>query len=171
MDLCIKLLVSQFVYAFAEVRSLINEHDDKRRLKDFSNSKSSRSKSSQEELVDFRKTDLVMTHEEFQKDHAVTAYLNKAIHFTDVLEFLKANRNNLYFDEQNCINLRSSLERERSSDSFFPSTIESQLNKLCRRIDADIWEFDDEFSEEELVFSIIVNRYAFAFASVFPFWV
>lgn len=157
MDLCNKLLVSQFVYAFAKIRSLINEHDDKRRLTDFSNSKSA-----QDELVDFHKTDLVMTHEQYQKDHAVTAYLNKAVNFTDVLEFLKANRNTLYFDEENCIHLRPSLERERSSDSFIPSTVESQLNELCRRVDADIWEFDDEFSEEELVFSIIVNRYAFA---------
>ena len=46
----------------------------------------------------------------------------------------------------------------KNSESFEKSTLEKDVEKLVDQIDAEIWEFDDEFEDNELLFAIILNK-------------
>jgi hypothetical protein len=142
---------SQFVYDYASIRELVLKHDkfltadvdEKKRNKD---------------IVEFVTPALVVTKKSADVGHLKSAVLKHTVTLAAIIEFVNKNRHLIMEDDGGNLVLRPKEDREKDPDDFDKLSFESRYRRLLNNYDSDIWEFDDEYSSNELVFSVIVNR-------------
>lgn len=145
--------VSKFVYTFSDVREIVRDHEET-----FNQGLSDREKK-KKEIVAFDTPALVDTRNSASKPFLSTK-MNNPVTAVAIKEFL--DRNKKYFKQG-----------FTEDPSFVPGTNKDpiwfvdELTKLGSAFDADIVEFDDEFSTKkfkmsfkniQLVYSVVVNR-------------
>lgn len=133
---------SAMVYTFASLRKVVNAH-----CKTFGD------QDDEHEKVEFIRPELIVTKNAARDmEHRKNAYLKNCVSFDAVLEFVQLNRK--YFDNDGEFN----PEWKTASETTHRPTFEAKLKAFAERVDADIWEFDDEFAKKELVYGLIVIR-------------
>lgn len=139
------LLASGLIYRYAKLRKLVNEHDPSYLEENLE----------QRVLVNFHNPENIVT-QKGKQSLSMDRYLRYPVTAAAIQQFVELNRN--YIEEKGGnIVLRESFD-EITASELEPLEMEGDLNELIDRFDADIQEFDDEFSSEELVFGITVNR-------------
>ncbi len=155
--------MSKLVYSIASVRDFVNKYDEDL-SRDDAVQQSSRTSRDPNNLVKFvNPTNVITRHCNESERHLRSTLLKKPIILTEVLSFIRENRNlirestGIFCDD---FELRCWEDRERQPDKFPKLKMEDDFHMLIdRKFDAEIWEFDDEFDNNELMFGIVVNRY------------
>jgi hypothetical protein len=149
------LIMSRMVYYFASVRDIVRDHaaniDDNKDL-------------TEEEikerggLVKFDMPALVWTQDTDYKVFPST-YMHNPITFPAIIDFLERNRKYIKQDE-----MTDYPTFVPDGSNTTPQAMLQVLDDMAEQFDADIIDFDDQFSENaletELIFSVIVNRSA-----------
>ena len=155
------MTASQFVYTYATIRDVVNEHDHQMRQ-----GKPAKTKKrfgfipgAEKPLVNFNTPALVVTklgaqivRHNFFLRHSVTADM--------IRKFLQLNRNLLkepngggdisFQDDEE--------ERAKPSSGFEPLTLEERMVELSR-FDGELLEYDDRLSNKDgIVYGITINR-------------
>ena len=148
--MCI-VLANRLIYYFSKVRKIVRDHasniDRNRNLseKELKNRK----------LVEFNRPELIWTQDSADKVFPST-YMNNPITFAGITEFLNENRRWIKQEK-----LTEYPEFDPTGTNDNPPAMVELIHEMGH-FDADIIDFDDQFSEEslntELVFSIVVNR-------------
>ncbi len=159
--------MSKLIFNLANLRDFVNKYDEDLCLDDVvqnSNRKGSRRSRNPNNLVKFlNPTNVVTRHCKESERHLQSTLLKKPITLSEVVAFIRENRN--LIEEfpgtfSDSFDLRCWEDRERHPDKFRKLKMEDDFEMLIdRKLDAEIWEFDDEFDDTELLFGIVVNRY------------
>lgn len=154
------LRVCKVLYDFAELRDFVNQHDEDLCRDEAVQEDDKKISQNPDNLVKFVKTGNVITrHCNESKRHLQSTLIKKPIILKEILEFVRENRNLIRVDANDNFKLRRLEDRLESPDEFRKLKIENDFQMLLdRKFDAEIWEFDDEFDNEELMFGIAVNR-------------
>ncbi len=104
------------------------------------------------ETVQFINPGLILTQMASPREHG-------SINIRDILLFLEANRHMIHNVKFTKIELRPLADREKDAEDFEKSQLEIDVKRICDSIEAEIFEFDDEFEGHELLFSIILNKW------------
>lgn len=110
------------------------------------------------DIVEFVTPALVVTKKSADVGHLKSAVLKHTVTLAAIIEFVNKNRHLIMEDDGGNLVLRPKEDREKDPDDFDKLSFESRYRRLLNNYDSDIWEFDDEYSSNELVFSVIVNR-------------
>lgn len=138
------LLASGLIYRYAKLRKLVNQHDP-----------GYMDGESEERVVNFKQPEIIVTQKGVQS-LSMDRYLRYPVTAAAVQQFVVLNRN--YIEEKGGDIVLREFFGDIPSSEMAPLTMEDDLKELQDRFDADIQEFDDEFSTEELVYGITVNR-------------
>jgi len=149
------LIVSKIIYDYGFLRSIIQKHEVT------FNEELSEKEKKKRPLVAFKNPSLIDTRMSETKLYP-SAKMNKPVDAKDILQFLQENRNYLKQEEGEDIGFFE------DGDNTEAVSLEKLIDQI-ENFDADIVEFDDEFSgdknfkdqslrTQELVYSIVVNR-------------
>lgn len=140
MLLSFSSLVCKLIADLQLIRAIVKEHDTTR------------------QTVNFESTALIgMWHDEEpnRTDHLKSSSLDYPITPTMILEFIQKNRQ-FFYNENSTEIVFNENHVGKTSDDFSPLRIENTISKI--KDDISIYEFDDEYSEAELLYAIIVNK-------------
>lgn len=148
------LTASQFTYLFADLRRVVETHDRKVR-----NGKPKEKKLfgfipvGEEPLVNFNRPELIWTQGGAQPVNQYR-YLKYPVTAAAIAEFVQSNLEYLRKPDGDIIfDQEDSTEKKEGMARFLHSL------DIMECFDADIIEFDDQFSSTELVYGIVLNRY------------
>ena len=138
---------SKLVYQFASLRKLVLTHDE-----NHSNPKNGQKK------VAFQKPELIITQNtDIVDESRKHAFLKYPVSLTHIREFINLNSKFLTFLEGGKILFNPKFETKGVSRSVNELPLHL-FDKVSATDDADIWEFDDNFADKDLVYGAIVNR-------------
>jgi len=145
------LIMSRLIYYFADVRDIVRDHD----INLAANKALTEEQKGDRKFVAFKDVELVWTQDVTDKVFPST-FMHKPISFKGIIEFLNKNRGYIKQDEMTDY---PAFTPDNSNTT--PQAMLEILDDLGE-FDADIVDFDDQFSERgdstELIFSIIVDR-------------
>mmetsp|Transcript_13649 Transcript_13649/g.15896 ORF Transcript_13649/g.15896 Transcript_13649/m.15896 type:complete len:434 (-) Transcript_13649:208-1509(-) len=146
-----KSKVSTLMYELYTIREVVRQHDITL------NEETEKEGEGKKKLVAFDSPELLcLTKDGGPLDEFQSRALKYPISYTNLLEFLKKNRQFFKQKPGKATYLFNSECEGKLPYNYPPLSIEMNLTEI--HDDAEVWEFDDRFHGKDLIYAIIVNR-------------
>ena len=144
------------MYWLQTIREIVQKHDvtfNEEDTRNFTYNPLSKKK-----LVAFYSPHFIgLTRDEVPVDESQSWTLKEPICYKNLLEFLKMNRHLLKYSAKRGVDFNGDIVDENPHE-MPPMELETYLREIREGDDAEIWEFDDKFNGNELLYAIIINR-------------